>query len=174
MEVTVHIETRNNSQKCMRKVGWSVFKQICRLTPTRSRNDKSGNHFLTDDGRIRRRWRTHQRLDNIVGWSHDSHKIWWFCPRWSAKGLNKFKTPLLLAYICRTYLIIMHKACSSWSTLSKYIMSRSETIAPFITIISSPLMTPAKRYQVSVLRSSTYPTKKPYRSAWLGSCPRRD
>lgn len=50
------------------------------------------------------------------------------------------------------YLIIMHKACSSWSTLSKYIMSRSETIAPFITIISSPLMTPSgPRCYVSIV-----------------------
>lgn len=43
---------------------------------------------------------------------------------------------------CAAYLIIMQSACSSWSTLSKYIISRSDTIAPFITIISSPLMIP--------------------------------
>lgn len=42
------------------------------------------------------------------------------------------------------YLIIIQSACSSCKTLSKYIMSKSETIAPLITIISSPLMMPAK------------------------------
>lgn len=39
--------------------------------------------------------------------------------------------------------IIIHKANSSWSTLSKYIMSRSDTMAPFITMISSPFIIPA-------------------------------
>ena len=39
--------------------------------------------------------------------------------------------------------IIMHRANSSWSTLSRYIMSKSLTIAPFITMISSLLIIPA-------------------------------
>lgn len=38
--------------------------------------------------------------------------------------------------------IIMHSANSSCRTLSRYIMSRSLTIAPFITIISSLLIIP--------------------------------
>lgn len=36
----------------------------------------------------------------------------------------------------------MTRESSSCNTLSKYIMSRSDTIAPLITIISSPLMIP--------------------------------
>lgn len=40
------------------------------------------------------------------------------------------------------YLIIMTSESSSCSTLSKYIISRSDTIAPLITIISSPLIMP--------------------------------
>lgn len=40
------------------------------------------------------------------------------------------------------YLIIMTRESSSCSTLSKYIISRSDTIAPLITIISSPLIMP--------------------------------
>lgn len=43
------------------------------------------------------------------------------------------------------YLIIMHRANSSCKTLSMYIISKSDTIAPLITIISSPLMMPIKR-----------------------------
>lgn len=42
----------------------------------------------------------------------------------------------------RKYLIIMTRASSSCNTLSKYIISRSDTIAPLITIISSPLIMP--------------------------------
>lgn len=42
-----------------------------------------------------------------------------------------------------TYRIIMHSAISSCRTLSRYIMSRSDTMAPLMTIISSPLMMPA-------------------------------
>lgn len=45
----------------------------------------------------------------------------------------------------RTYRIIMLSDCSSCSTLSKYIISRSDTIAPLMTIISSPLIMPAKK-----------------------------
>lgn len=44
-----------------------------------------------------------------------------------------------------THLIIMHSACSSCNTLSKYIISKSDTIAPLITIISSLLIIPAIR-----------------------------
>lgn len=40
------------------------------------------------------------------------------------------------------YLIIMTRESSSCNTLSKYIISRSDTIAPLITIISSPLIIP--------------------------------
>lgn len=42
----------------------------------------------------------------------------------------------------KSYLIIMTSESSSCSTLSKYIISRSDTIAPLITIISSPLIMP--------------------------------
>jgi len=44
--------------------------------------------------------------------------------------------------------IIMQRPTSSCRTLSKYIISRSLTMAPLITMISSPLMIPErKRYQ---------------------------
>lgn len=39
----------------------------------------------------------------------------------------------------------MLRDCSSCNTLSRYIMSKSETIAPLMTIISSPLMMPFQR-----------------------------
>lgn len=39
-------------------------------------------------------------------------------------------------------LIIIQRASSSCNTLSKYIMSKSDTIAPFITMISSPFIIP--------------------------------
>lgn len=42
----------------------------------------------------------------------------------------------------KSYLIIMTSESSSCNTLSKYIISRSDTIAPLITIISSPLIMP--------------------------------
>ena len=41
--------------------------------------------------------------------------------------------------------IIMHNESSSCRTLSMYIMSKSLTIAPLITIISSPLIKPEDR-----------------------------
>lgn len=41
--------------------------------------------------------------------------------------------------------IIMQRASSSCRTLSRYIMSKSLTIAPLITMISSPLMIPVKK-----------------------------
>jgi hypothetical protein len=40
--------------------------------------------------------------------------------------------------------IIMHSANSSWRMLSRYIMSRSDTMAPLITMISSPLIIPGQ------------------------------
>lgn len=49
-----------------------------------------------------------------------------------------------------TYLIIMHNACSSCNTLSKYIISKSDTIAPLITIISSPLIIPVSENKTDV------------------------
>jgi hypothetical protein len=39
----------------------------------------------------------------------------------------------------------MQRASSSCRTLSRYIMSRSLTIAPLITMISSPLMIPGNK-----------------------------
>lgn len=45
-------------------------------------------------------------------------------------------------YKSSPYLIIMHSACSSCRTLSIYIISKSDTMAPLITIISSPLIIP--------------------------------
>ena len=42
-------------------------------------------------------------------------------------------------------LIIMQSEISSWSTDSMNIMSRSLTMAPLITMISSPLMIPARK-----------------------------
>ena len=42
-------------------------------------------------------------------------------------------------------LIIMQRAISSWRTDSMNIMSRSLTIAPLITMISSPLIIPARK-----------------------------
>lgn len=45
----------------------------------------------------------------------------------------------------REDLIIIQRPTSSCNTLSRYIMSRSLTIAPLITMISSPLMIPESR-----------------------------
>ena len=56
--------------------------------------------------------------------------------------LNPRPFPIKILISC--YLIIMHKACSSCRTLSKYIISRSDTMAPLITMISSLLMIPEK------------------------------
>lgn len=49
------------------------------------------------------------------------------------------------------YLIIMTRDSSSCKTLSRYIISRSDTIAPLITIISSPLIIPDRKMKKTVL-----------------------
>lgn len=45
----------------------------------------------------------------------------------------------------------MTRDSSSCNTLSKYIISRSDTIAPLITIISSPLIIPGTEMQTTIL-----------------------
>jgi len=46
--------------------------------------------------------------------------------------------------------IIMQRPTSSCRTLSKYIISKSLTMAPLITMISSPLMIPERKRSTSV------------------------
>lgn len=64
----------------------------------------------------------------------------WFCQYQNIISNTKWNT--LTEY---PYLIIMHRANSSCSTLSMYIISKSDTIAPLITMISSPLIMPMER-----------------------------
>ena len=60
------------------------------------------------------------------------------------------------------------------STDSMYIMSRSETIAPFITMISSPLIIPVEEGKITKLKTSVWMYSKvcPLRALghWSGWC----
>lgn len=63
----------------------------------------------------------------------------------------------------------MHNACSSCRTLSRYIISKSDTIAPLITIISSPLMIPDI---IKTLKMDLQEISSNYRFVTPHSCPR--
>lgn len=51
------------------------------LTPTWCWNDEAGDHLLADDGRLRRRRRTHQAVDDVVGGPQDPRQVRRFGPR---------------------------------------------------------------------------------------------
>lgn len=119
------------------------------LTPTRRWHNQTGYHFLAHNRRIWRWWWTDQWINHIISYTHDANEIGRFGARrpvelmifffyyfraWLEDSLNHV--------LFGIHLIIMQSACSSCNTLSKYIISKSETIAPLITIISSPLMIP--------------------------------
>ena len=52
-----------------------------RLTPSRCRNDETGNHFFADYRWIRGWGRTYETLDNVVGYPHDTWEIGGFGSR---------------------------------------------------------------------------------------------
>lgn len=63
--------------------------------------------------------------------------------------------------------IIIQRANSSWSTLSRYIISKSDTIAPFITIISSLFMIPT--FRESINKTTTFMNRNWGFTAEIGS-----